>query len=115
MSASLPSNSGSRLNFRLSTRCGCRPYFCQMRWTVAGESLTSLASRRALQWVAALGLRSVALIIACSLAEVMRRGRPRTRLGPQAGKPFAAVAPPPDRHRVGPWSEADIQITEYRL
>jgi hypothetical protein len=32
--ASFPSNSGSRLNLKLSTRCGCSPYFCQMRWTV---------------------------------------------------------------------------------
>ena len=56
------------------------PYFCQMRWTVAGESLTSLASRRALQWVAALGLRSVALITACSLAEVMCQGPPARAL-----------------------------------
>src|SRR5260221_14395017 len=47
-----------------------------MRWTVAGDSPTCLAKRRALQWVAALGLRSVALITACSLAEVIRRGRP---------------------------------------
>jgi hypothetical protein len=43
--------------------------------TVAGDSPTCLAKRRALQWVAALGLRSVALITACSLAEVIRRGR----------------------------------------
>jgi hypothetical protein len=42
-----------------------------MRWTVAGDSPTCLAKRRALQWVAALGLRSVALITACSLAEVI--------------------------------------------
>ena len=76
MSASLASNCGSRLNLKVSTRCGCRPYFCQMRWTVAADSPTCWAKRRALQWVAALGLRSVALITACSLAAVIRRGRP---------------------------------------
>src|SRR6202030_4120148 len=58
-----------------------------MRWTVAGDSPTCLASRRALQWVAALGLRRVALITACSLVELISRGRPERALVRRPARP----------------------------
>lgn len=60
-----------------------------MRWTVAGDSLTSLARRRALQWVAAAGLRRVALTTARSFAELMRRGRPARALVCKPATPSA--------------------------
>src|SRR5271169_6756357 len=69
-----------------------------MRWTVAADNPICLAKRRALQWVAALGLRSVALITACSLPAVI----PRTagpRLGAQPVESRAAIAPPPQTDR----------------
>ncbi len=65
----------------------------------AADSSTCLASRRALQWVAALGLRSVALITACSLAEVNPPRAVHPWLGAQPLESRVPIAPPPQTNR----------------
>src|ERR1700732_4093700 len=109
MSASLVSNAGSVMNLKLSTRCGCKPYFCQMRWTVAGDSPTSLANRRALQCVAAFGLRSVALITARPVAQPDAPPPPAARPAPEPGQPLCLVAPSPQTDRALGYSQPPRQ------
>ena len=65
-----------------------------------GLQPTSLARRRALQCAATSGLRKVALMTACSLWAVTRRGRPARR-GAQSGEPPAAKTPPPHCYHLG--------------
>ena len=95
-SANLKSNWGSRLNLKVSTRCGCSPYFCQMRCTVAAESPSPLASRRALRgWRPGFAQRRAD---GCPL--LGRTDAPRAAgpcLGARAIECRATVAPPPDR------------------
>jgi hypothetical protein len=50
------------------------PYFCQMRWTVAGGD-PFLARRQAFQWVSSLGLRRYGADYCLVLAELICRGR----------------------------------------
>jgi hypothetical protein len=74
-----------------------QPVFVQMRCTLARDSPTSLANGALLQWVAALGLRKVALSTVCSLAAVMRRGPPGRD---SVRNPYKlAIAPTPQTNR----------------
>src|ERR1700693_6190427 len=110
MSRGVLSNAGWVRTLRLRTRCGCKPYFCQMRWTVAGDSPTSLANRRALQCVAAFGLRRVALITAPPVAEPLRRRPPPSaRPAPEPGQPLCLVAPSPQTDRALGYSQPPRQ------
>src|SRR5260370_12025358 len=95
MSANWPSNSGSVLNLKVSTRWGCSPYLHQIQCTVMKLTPISLANRRALQWVAAGGRRLVAVTTANSLARVVLRGRPLPRRPLQPPTPPSSHPPPP--------------------
>jgi hypothetical protein len=74
------------------------PHFCE-----AVSPLLLVANRGALQWVAALGLRQRRADDGLFLG---RRDLPRpparTRLGPQPGRPCAAVAPSPHFQLIAP-------------
>jgi hypothetical protein len=89
-SVSFSAKRWSRDTLKGRTRCGWRPWACQMRATVALLTPKASAIVRVLQWVAPFGVVwVVACTMACTLAVGMLRRRPRP------GASFCTAARPP--------------------
>lgn len=91
MSSSFSTNFGSRETLNVSTRCGLRPWACQIRSTLLSLTPICSARRRVLQCVAAAG---VVCVVRRTISAASMRG-----LRPLRGKSASIAARPPLANR----------------